>query len=450
MSDDDPAIHGSTSRTKQVAQFARSAQLSTYEPAVADCVRRRVLDTVAAITAGYRHESGKVVRDHVLDRADGVLDRADSGATLLDGTGRMVPTAEATYANATAANVLDIDDGHRDVKGHPAAVVVPAAVAVAEETDAIVEEFLDAVYVGYEVAVRAGLTIHAVDGVYTGSGSWGAVGVAAAVGRLRGFDVETMAAALGTAEYHAPRTPIMRGVERPGMTKDGVGWGSYAGVEAAMLSDRGFTASGTVFDESDAFVGDLETTHRVTESYLKPYPCCRWAQPGIEAIRGLTADYDIDRSAIQRIVVETFEEATHLETCHPDSLEAAEYSYAYPVAVTAIRGEFSETDLTPERREETEIRSLADRVTLTTDKRIDDRFPEECLASVTVETDDRSYRSDVVRARGAVDRPLSESAFRRKIEGLISPTLSPDTFETVGEALDRPEATFRRVLAPWK
>jgi len=34
------------------------------------------------------------------------------------------------------------------------------------------------------------------------------------------------------------------------MTKDGIGWGAYAGVVSAQLADTGFTGSGTVFDEA--------------------------------------------------------------------------------------------------------------------------------------------------------------------------------------------------------
>lgn len=444
MAGEGPAAAEEESATERLARFVLSARLQDFDPVVRDAVHRRVIDTLAAITAGYRHVSSEVVRDHALDRTDG------GSATIFDGTGRTTSAAEASLANATAANVLDVDDGHRDVKGHPAAVVVPAALAVAEETDASVRTFLNAVYVGYEVAVRTGLTIHDVDGVYTGTGSWGAVGAAAAVGRLREYDVETMTAALGTAEYHAPRTPIMRGVEQPGMTKDGIGWGCYTGVEAATLSEAGFTASGTVFDESITHLERLGTVHQVTESYLKPYPCCRWAQPGVEAIRDLVASTDFTSSAIDRILIKTFEEATHLETRHPDSIEAAEYSYAYPVAVTAIRGEFDESDLTPERWNDPEVETLVERVEFRTDDQIDDRFPEECLARVRVDANGQSYSSDVVRARGAVQRPLSQVAFERKIDDLFTPTLPSNAFEKVDVTLNRPGSSVRQLLSPWK
>jgi len=162
-----------------------------------------------------------------------------------------------------------------------------------------------------------GLAIHAVDNVYTGTGSWGALGSAAATARLFEFSTEQMANALGVAEYHAPRTPIMRGVEKPGMTKDGIGWGAYAGVVSAQLADTGFTGSGTVFDEAsmDDTLGEV---FHVTKGYLKPYPCCRWAQPGVEAILTLTSRYDIDPTNVESVRISTFEEATHLYTRKPE------------------------------------------------------------------------------------------------------------------------------------
>lgn len=204
--------------TDTAVSFIHDAAFDDFAGELDKHLRARVLDTLAATTAGFRIPITDVVKDYATEHHDG------DAATVLDGTGEVLSEQGATLVNATAANALDIDDGHRDVKGHPAAVVTPPALAAAEATDATVGEFLTAVGVGYELAVRAGLAIHATDGVYTGTGSWGAVGAAAAVARLRGLSVgETTGAALGIAEYHAPRTPIMRGVERPSMIKDGIG-----------------------------------------------------------------------------------------------------------------------------------------------------------------------------------------------------------------------------------
>lgn len=431
--------------TDEAAAFAQSASRTAAPSDVREHLQARVLDTLAATTAGYRLPTADIVHAYATDRF------ADTPeATLLDGSGEQASLEAATLTNATAANALDIDDGHREVKGHPAAVVVPAALAAAEACDATVGAFLDAVLVGYELGVRAGLAIHATDGLYTGTGSWGAVGAAGAIGRLRGHDVDTLSAALGIAEYHAPRTPIMRGVERPGMTKDGIGWGAYTGVNAALLAECGFTGSGTIFDEATVDVTDsLGHRFHVTEGYLKSYPCCRWAQPGVEATLALRERHGINTDAVERVCVETFEAATHLGTRWPDSAEAAEYSYPYPVATAVVRGRFTPTDLHAPSRDDPIVGSVADRVELVVNETLEERFPAECLARVTVETSTESFRSDVTRPPGARDRPLSSEERLMKARRLLTPTLDESAVKQLRQRLARPTRSVAGLLAPW-
>ena len=50
--------------------------------------------------------------------------------------GRRLSASGAAWANGVLANVLDFDDGHRLTKGHPGAVVIPAALAAAQRADA--------------------------------------------------------------------------------------------------------------------------------------------------------------------------------------------------------------------------------------------------------------------------------------------------------------------------
>lgn len=431
--------------TADAVRFARTAALSETPARVREAVRVTVLDTLAAATAGYRLPSTDRVRTYALERWDG-----PDETELLDDSDVTVSLEAAALSDGIAANALDVDDGHRAVKGHPAAVVVPPAVAAARAYDVTVGDLLDAVYVGYELAVRAGLAIHAIDDIYSGTGSWGALGAAAAVCRLRSAGAETVADALGTAEYHAPRTPIMRGVERPAMTKDGVGWGAAAGTVAALLAERGFTGSGTVFDEDSVTVTDsLGHRHHVTGNYLKPYPCCRWAHPGIEAVRSLRNRCGFDPDDVVSVRVETFEEATHLTTRHPDSVEAAEYSYPYPVAVAVARDRFDPADLLEPARSVASVVELADRVDLVVDPDVDARFPAECLARVEVETPGETYRSDITHPPGARERPLSESRRLSKARTLLTPTLSPEEVDDVRDILSSPERSVASLFEPW-
>ena len=100
-----------------------------------------------------------------------------------------------------------------------------------------------ALVVGYEVANRAGTVLHATAGDYHSSGAWNALGAAAAFSRLGGLDPSATVHALGTAEYHAPRAPMMRCIDHPSMVKDSSGWGAQVGVSAALLAADGFTGA---------------------------------------------------------------------------------------------------------------------------------------------------------------------------------------------------------------
>lgn len=429
----------------RATEFAQTATLTGAPGGVAEQVRVRTLDTLAAATAGSRTPTVDITRDYAWESLEG------DAATLLDGSGARCSVAGTTLVNATAANALNIDGGHRAVKGHPAAVVVPPALAAAEAVGDTVGEFLNAVYVGYELAVRAGLAIHATDDVYTGTGSWGGVGAAAAVARLQDLSPAATARSLGIAEYHAPRTPIMRGVERPGMTKDGIGWGASAGTVAVDLASLGFTASGTVFDEASvAVTDDLGERRHVTEGYLKPYPCCRWAHPGVDAALPLRERHGITAKDIETVRIHTFSEATHLDTREPDSIESAEYSYPYPVAAALVRGQFTPGELREPARNSEEILRLADAVHLDVDGTLDDRFPVECLARVELDAGDETYRSGVTRPRGAVDRPLDATEARRKTECLCRPTLDGSAVEQVRSALSDRSAPIGNVTSQWR
>ncbi len=229
------------------------------------------------------------------------LNPAAQATALFDG--RRVGVAGAAFANGVLANALDFDDGHRLTKGHPGAVIIPAALAVGQLVDASELEFLTAVVIGYEVAIRAGIALHRRDASYHASGAWGGVGAAAAAARLLGLDRTATLAALGLAEYHAPIAPIMRSCAEPQMTKDACAWGAFLGVTSSMLAARGFTSVRAEYlDEPE--LDDLGARWLLEELYVKAYPCCRWSQGAIAAGLAAADGRPFDAASIKRVRVQ--------------------------------------------------------------------------------------------------------------------------------------------------
>jgi 2-methylcitrate dehydratase PrpD len=131
-------------------------------------VRRRLawllLDHAAVVVAGRPAAAAAIAADHATAANGG-----DAATALLDG--RRLSAPGAAWANGVLANVLDYDDGHRITKGHPGAVVIPSALAAAEVSGADLRQLLEAIVVGYEIGIRAGVRQHDREPAYHASGS---------------------------------------------------------------------------------------------------------------------------------------------------------------------------------------------------------------------------------------------------------------------------------------
>ncbi len=317
------------------------------------------------------------------------------------------------------ANVLDYDDGHRLTKGHPGAIVIPAMLAMAEAVDATPTAFLEAVLVGYEVALRAGVLIHDREAQYHASASWGSLGVAVAAGRLLGLDAAALRHAVGIAEYHAPIALMPRAVADPAMTKDTCGWGGLIGITSAQLARRGFTGIDSEFMLADAQLG-LGERWGVEELYLKPYPCCRWTQPAVDAALAMHAD-GARAELIDRIVVRTFAAADLLSRRRPTNTEEMQYSLVWPVATALARGAFGVDEVLTAFDDPAAI-ALAERTDVVVDEAFTEAFPARRRAALEVRLrDGRTLRSGPVEAGGEPGSDGWEEVVLGKVRRFLQP-----------------------------
>jgi 2-methylcitrate dehydratase PrpD len=339
-------------------------------------------------------------------------------ATLLV-DGRRVGASGAAFANGVLANVLDFDDGHRLTKGHPGAVIIPATLAVAQQVNASVAQWLEAVVVGYEVAIRAGIALHDRDASYHASGAWGGVGAAMAAARLLALDGFAMLAAAGLAEYHAPIAHIMRSCAEPQMTKDACAWGASVGVSSALLAAQGFTSVRPEFLDSE--LDDLGRRWRLEELYIKAYPCCRWSQGAIAAAMQATGGRTLTPGDVRRVRVRTFAAADGLAKVVPESTEEAQYSLMWPVACVLARGRFGVPEVLGPFTDP-DVRAMFERVEIEVDAALTAQFPHRRLTAVQIELGDgERLAAGPLEAAGEPDDPRLPAVVRSKVSDLVGP-----------------------------
>jgi 2-methylcitrate dehydratase PrpD len=364
-----------TSVDQALCEFIAGFRLGDLTAPARERLRLLLADMAAVCAAGRPAPAVGIAADHAVDV------HAGDDATLL-ADGRRAGVVGAAFANGVLANVLDFDDGHRLTKGHPGAVVIPGALALAQRLDATPAELLEAVVVGYEVSIRAGIALHDRDHSYHASGAWGAIGVAAAGARLLGLDPSATISALGLAEYHAPIAPIMRSCAEPKMTKDACAWGAALGVESALLAARGFT--GVRGEFPDTQLDDLGDRWRLLELYIKGYPCCRWSQCAIVAALAATGGRTLAPGDVRRVSVRTFAAADGLAKVIPETTEEAQYSLLWPVASALARGRFGVAEVLGPFTDPA-VRAMFERIELEVDPELTAAFPARRLTAVEIE-----------------------------------------------------------------
>ncbi len=408
-----------------------------------------LLDTLGVAVGAARTPAAAIAYDFA---ADHFAARPGGDTARLPFDGRATGIPGAAWALATRIDNLDAHDGFQPVKGHAGVVLVATLLALVQSTRGTVSgrDALAALVAGYEVASRAGLTLHHTAADYHSSGAWNALGAAALGARLQlPDDAAATAHALGIAEYHAPRAPMMREIDQPSMLHDSSGWGAMAGVTGVLLAARGFAASRAALTAGEAW-DDLGTRWLVEEQYTKPHPVCFWAQPAVRAALALRERHKLGASDIAGVRVETFHEATRLATGVPPTTAAAQYALAFPVACALARGRVGPDEIAGSGLSDATVATLTARIEASERVAFSARFPAERTAEVVITTADGTrLRSGPHQPHGVPDSPLTRGAIETKFREYTADILSPEATAAITAAvlrLHEPDATLATLL----
>src|SRR5690348_12949062 len=318
---------------ERVRRFACELEFGHLPAEVRHFAALLLLDTLGVAAAARELEAARIARAFALNSfAAGV--GAPAARMLFDG--RPVSPAGAAFAAAAQIDNLDAHDGYNPTKGHIGVVVVPAVFSFAQTLPEIAAaEAMSALVLGYEIGARAGIALHATATDYHTSGAWNALAVAAIGARLLKLAPEKLREAFGIAEYHGPRSQMMRVIDSPSMLHDGSAWGALAGVSAIYLAAQGFTGAPAVTvegEEVDRIWRDLGESWVVPRHYIKRYPICRWTHALIDGALKLRREHALSSRDIAAIELTSFHEATRLYRDMPATSPVAQYSISYPVA----------------------------------------------------------------------------------------------------------------------
>ena len=399
--------------TEILAKFIFSLSPAMIPASAFEAAKRCIIDIAAASLAGIKESTA------AKNMAKNFFSLGSSSIWF---HGESLNAPGAAYVNSSFASALDLDDGHRKATGHPGAAIIPAALAVAEETNSSGIDFLTAVIIGYEIGIRVASARDHEKLETLSSGKWCPYGVAAATGWLYKLPPDKLAQALSIAGVQAPELSAAGYSKIMGNSvKEGIPWSTVTGISALMLAKNSYSGPLDILDypkffNSEKIISSLGETYCIEEVYFKPYACCRWIHSAIDALLILMETHDLRSGQISGIDVHLFKRALMLTNeIFPETIEGAQYSVQYSMAVAAVEGKEKLCPMNPNIIGKKKITSFAEKINLFEDEELTRLFPVFAPARVVIHSEKGDFEKYIKSPLGDPANPMDINMIEHKI-----------------------------------
>jgi 2-methylcitrate dehydratase PrpD len=470
------------SLTEQLSAFLVATQSTDIPDSVINAAKYFALDWLGSAIAGTQTKQGQILLAYAAAQEG-------RGATVI-GLGGERNADLAALTNGGLSHIVEMDDLHRASVVHPAAPIIPAALAVAEREGTSGLDFLTAVVLGYEVAIRIGEAVgRSHYRFWHNTATCGVFGAAAAAGWLLGLDAEQMVWALGNAGTMA--AGLWEFIADGAMSKHlHAGRAASSGLLAADLARRGFTGARCILEGERGFFAatssdarpelitqglpcGIENSHsfqdnrigfipqglapgmadyKITGVSIKPYPSCRHTHPAIDAALALRREHDLLLEHIEEVKVATYQAALALtDNPSPTHPYAAKFSLQYCVACALAHGRVGLDEFEPEALEDETVHRLMAKISVGLSEELDSHYPQEWPARVRVTLDDgREFAQLVEVPKGDPENPLTQAELEEKFRLLIARTGYGEMADVLIERVNRLERLekARQLLTP--
>ena len=416
--------------SERIVDFALGLSQSLIPSDVTALARLHTLD---ALGVGIAASQGRVQQK----MAQSFLGRQGYGDCSLLGHITRTQSANATLLNGSFIHSLEYDDTHMASIVHGSSVLVPTALAAAEQHKLSLGELMRLITIGWEVLVRIGL---AAPGSFQRRGfqvtSVGGAPVSALLAGLAlGASRSELISAQGIAGSQA--SGIFEFLSE-GSTVKGMhpGWAAHSGCIAASLAVAGMTGPSTVYEgrfglyntyTDDALAGvalgkaleSLGEKWALRDAAFKLFPCCHYIHPFLEAVQNLRAE-NLPLQSIRSIECKVPQGAAAI-ICEPWSrkqtpsiVNEAKHSLPYCLALA-----FLNIPITAQHflSDSVDSRAVEFAQKINWSPMLDADFPLKFQAEINVYHDDGHISvAHIDQVKGSADRPPSIEDIENKFK----------------------------------
>ncbi|WP_312568175.1 MmgE/PrpD family protein [Comamonas sp.] len=406
-----------------LAQFAATLQWSDVPESVQRKAEDLWVDWLGSVLAGQSARPVQSITRFALSQG------MASGPCEVIGHSATTSPMMAALANAAASHVAEQDDVHNGSVFHPAAVVFPPAVAVAQSIGASGAQLMAACVAGYEVGIRVGEFLgRSHYRIFHTTGTAGTLAAAATVGNLLGLSPAHMQHALGSAGTQA--AGLWEFLRTAADSKQlHTAHAAAAGLMAAYLAKDGFTGAQDIFtgpqglaagmstDANPAKLTDgLGTRWATAETSFKWHASCRHTHPAADALLQVMQQNGLQPADIVQVTCHVHQGAIDVlgPVVNPSTVHQSKFSMGTVLGLAARFG-FAGLNEFDAHFQSPETVSLRDKVRMVLDAEVDTAYPQRWIGKVTVQTTDgRTLQGRVDEPKGDPGNTLSRAEITDK------------------------------------
>jgi 2-methylcitrate dehydratase PrpD len=356
--------------TETLARWIAGTTYEQIPPGAIEQAKKSILDYIGTATYGTKSKLGGIMLEFIREQGGNPQAR-------VIGTDIRTASTQAAFANGTTGHSEDFDD-LGGCGGHPATVLTPTVLALADELHLSGTEVLTAWVVGYELGTRLSANNH-TDRDWHPTAIYGTMAAAAAASKLLKLDAEKIRMALGIAGSEAGGLRRNFGT----MTKPfHPGQAARNGIIAAKLAAKGFTSDPDIIEGrqgyADNFGGAKCNIPMMTKflgkvyyledegTRIKPWPCCGGNHQTLTNLLPLVKEKKLradDIELVEHIGPNIPCTGALLRTEVSQGLEG-KFSLAYNISAAIIDGKVDYETFTDERAAKGDLQEFMQRVRL--------------------------------------------------------------------------------------
>jgi 2-methylcitrate dehydratase PrpD len=371
------------------------------------------------------------------------LENYARGNCTVIGVKRKLVPAGACLANSAAGHGPELDDTSNEAVIHVGVIIIPVALAMAENLGLGGKDVLKAMVIGYDMDIKLGKAANPATLLARGfhpTAICGMFGAAMTAARLLNLNIQQTVNALGVVGSFVSGN--LECYSDGSLTKRlNPGIASSSGVIAAELALKGYTGPKSIFEGPSGFFHsycedskpeelDRINGFEIENISFKPHACCRFNQAPIDAALAIRTENKINYKNIKTVLIELPKTGYDIVgqpaevKFNPKNIVDGQFSAPYSVAIALIEGKAFLDEYTEESIRRPDVHAFMKKIIIQHAPDLEKYLPNPFTARITVTMEDgKIYSNEVIYAKGDPQNPLSWEEILQKFNILVPPSI---------------------------